>query len=150
MHALDARRIVLAGLLAGLVMNVAYALAELALQAEMDAMIARLGLGRPGEAAMLAMVGGAFLLGILVVAIYAAFAAATARGWRAAAAAALVAWTLNCLTPYAGMLAYGILTPRHAALALPLDLALFLAGALAGAAAYDRRRKPAPAVVPAG
>jgi uncharacterized membrane protein len=47
------------------------------------------------------------------------------------------------------MLAYGILTPRHAALALPLDLARFLAGALTGAAAYDRRRKPAPAVVPA-
>jgi hypothetical protein len=136
MHGVNRRRWIGGGLLAGLVLNLAHALAEGLTRREQQRMLERLGLSAPGEEAMVAVALGGFVVGLVAVWIYAAIRARYGGGTGTALRAAAAVWILICLFPNSALLAYGVFSPEYFGLALVMDLIIVPAGTLVGAWVY--------------
>jgi hypothetical protein len=103
------KRIILGGLVAGLVLNVGEFAIEPLLGQHMETFFSRLGLPAPGESAMLAIAGGAFLLGIITVWLYAAIRPRYGPGAQTAICAGITVWLLSCLLPNVALYAFGVI-----------------------------------------
>jgi hypothetical protein len=149
MAGVNAKGVLAGGLLAGLVINIGYAVGELATAAELQRMIARLGLAAPGEAKMFTLALLGWVMGVVAVWLYAAIRPRYGAGVRTALMVGGTIWVLGCLIPNLSVLAFGILTPAHFWMATAVDLLVVPAGTLAGARIY-REPGPAGSLAPAG
>lgn len=120
-------RVILGGLLAGLVLNFGELLLnEIVFVKEMEEMARRLNIPRPGGAFIGAAVGLTFLLGIVIVWLYAMIRTRFGPGPKTAIIASLVAWF--CVYVYAGIL-NGVL--------FSLPVKLLMAGLVWGIVEYS-------------
>jgi len=152
MRQVNGGRVIAGGLLAGLVMNLGHGLAEaFGMRAEMERTLGRLGLPPLGEAAMITMAVGAFVIGLTAVWIYAGIRPRYGAGAGTAVRAGAAVWVLACLFPHASLLACGVLAPRLFLLSVISDLVFVPLGTVAGAFVYREQESEAPSrgVVPA-
>jgi hypothetical protein len=116
MNGINYRRVLLGGLVAGLVINIGeYLLNEVVMVRQMEETFHRLSMPRPGIGFMAAAVLLTFLLGIVIVLLYAMLRNRFGPGPGTAVIAGLVAWF--CVYFYAGILS-GVL------LAIPVSVLL--------------------------
>ncbi len=96
-------RVILGGLLAGLVINIGEVLLnDMVFAKELEAMVSRLNIPRPGGAFIGVAVGLSFVLGIVIVLLYAMIRARFGPGPKTAIIASLVPWF--CVYIYAGVI----------------------------------------------
>ena len=96
-------RVILGGLVAGLIINIGeFLLNEVVFQKQMEELLARLNTPRPGGSFIATAVGITFLLGIVIVWIYAMIRPRFGPGPKTAIVAAFVAWF--CVYFYCGIL----------------------------------------------
>ena len=96
-------RVILGGLVAGLIINIGeFLLNEVVFQKQMEELLARLNTPRPGGSFIATAVGITFLLGIVIVWIYAMIRPRFGLGPKTAIVAAFVAWF--CVYFYCGIL----------------------------------------------
>jgi hypothetical protein len=96
-------RVILGGLVAGLVLNIGeYLLNEVVFKRQMEEMFARLHLTPPGGSFIAVAVAIAFLLGIVIVCLYAMIRPRYGAGPKTAICAASVIWF--CVYFYCGVL----------------------------------------------
>src|SRR5262252_1570831 len=142
-------RVILGGLLAGVVINVVeYVTNGIVLrQAWGQAMQT---LGKPADLSASAVVIfniWGFLLGIAAVWIYAAIRPRYGAGPRTAVRAGLVAWVLAVFLANLGNYALGLFPTRLLVITTVVALAEIVAGTLAGAWLYKEKEMEAPAVL---
>jgi hypothetical protein len=134
------RRVVLGGLLAGLVMNVSEAALHGGMlgQAALE-MFRRLGVPDTAEPwQMAALIGATFVIGVAAVWLYAAIRPRYGAGPRTAIVAGLAVWVLSHLWSgvYLGAGFTGVITPTLAWLPVAWGLVEAPLGTLAGAWLY--------------
>jgi len=96
-------RVILGGLLAGLVLNIGeYLLNEVVFKQQMEEMFRKINVPPPGGSFIAIAVGITFLLGILIVCLYAMIRPRYGAGPKTAICAALVIWF--CVYVYCGVL----------------------------------------------
>ena len=139
MAKINVGRVLLGGLLAGVVLNIGEALLNAVVLAEtMKQDFAKLGLGDPSAnpTFLVRVVGMTFVLGIALVYLYAAIRPRFGAGWKTAACAGVIAWFFVYL--YAGYIyqASGVVSAKSYLLALPWGMAEFALAAIAGAWLY--------------
>ena len=130
-------RVILGGLLTGLVINVGeYLLNEVVFVQQLEEMVKRLNVTRPGGTFIAVAIIMTFLLGIVIVLIYAMIRARFGPGPKTAIYAGLIGWF--CIYVYAGVLnsvLFG-LTPGLLLIGILWGLVEYVLGALAGAWYY--------------
>jgi hypothetical protein len=134
---INAGRVLLGGLVAGVVLNIGEALLNGVLLAEtMKNDFARLHLPDPGGAFIARAVAITFLLGIALVYLYAAIRPRFGAGMKTAVYAGVLAWFFVYL--YAGYIqeALGLVSPKPFMLGLVWGFVEYVAGAIAGAWVY--------------
>jgi hypothetical protein len=99
MARMNVGRVVLGGLLAGLVINVGEYLASIVFKAQYDAMFAALNLPPMGGSTMVGLVIGGFAVGIILAWLYGAIRPRFGPGPMTALLAGLVVWALGWLWP---------------------------------------------------
>jgi hypothetical protein len=103
MNNINFGRVILGGLVAGLVLNIGeFLLNEVVFKQQMEEFFARLNVPRPGSTFIAIAVGITFLLGILMVCLYAMIRPRYGPGPKTAICAALVIWF--CVYFYCGVL----------------------------------------------
>ena len=108
MNSMNLTRILLGGLVAGLVINVGETLLNMVVLADaMQAMMAEANGGMTAWA-MPAFIAMAFVWGIIFVASYAAIRPRFGTGWQTAMIAGTTLWIMGNLLPAVGTLAMGI------------------------------------------
>lgn len=137
MSKINFARVVLGGLLAGLVLNIGeFLLNDVILGTQMKAFFERLQLPEPGPSFLMVAVLLSFLLGILLVWIYALIRPRLNPGPLTAAVAGVIGWL--CVYVYSGVingLVLGI--PMNGlAIALVWGLVQYVIAAIAGAWVY--------------
>lgn len=96
-------RVILGGLLAGLVLNIGeYLLNEVVFKQQMEEMFRKINVPPPGGSFIAIAVAMTFLLGILIVCLYAMIRPRYGAGPKTAICAALVIWF--CVYVYCGVL----------------------------------------------
>ena len=132
-------RIVLGGLVAGLIMNVA----EAALHAgilgpDTEALYQKFGVAAPGAANPLMLVAATFVLGITSVGLYAAIRPRFGAGARTAVVAGLFVWVLAHVWSgiYLGFGYVGVIPAKLAFVPVAWGLFEAVLGTVAGAAVY--------------
>ena len=137
MNNINLGRVLLGGLLAGLVLNIGeYLLNEVVLGKEMTAFFSRHNFHDPGGTFIAIAVALTFVLGIVIVLIYALIRPRLGPGPKAAIVAALIAWFATYI--YTGII-NGVLfaVPSNALLiGIIWGFVEYALGALAGAWAY--------------
>jgi hypothetical protein len=130
-------RIILGGLLTGFIINVGeFLLNEVVFVKQMEEMVRRLNITRPGVTFIGVAVAMTFLLGIVIVWIYAMIRPRFGPGVKTAIIAGLVGWF--CVYFYAGILngtLFGV-PPTLMFAGLVWGLAEYVIGAIAGAWLY--------------
>lgn len=137
MAKINVGRVLLGGLLAGLVLNIGeFLLNEVVLGEAMKQDFSRLHLPDPGTAFITKAVTITFLLGIVIVYLYAAIRPRFGAGVKTAICAGLIAWFFVYL--YAGYLyeAMGIVSPKPFVIGLVWGIVEYSLGAIAGAWLY--------------
>ncbi|HEX9004963.1 MAG TPA: hypothetical protein VGB07_33945 [Blastocatellia bacterium] len=139
MTKINVGRVLLGGLLAGVVLNIGEALLNAVVLAEtMKQDFAKLGLGDPSANStfLVRVVGMTFVLGIALVYLYAAIRPRFGAGWKTAACAGVIAWFFVYL--YAGYIyqASGVVSAKSYLLGLPWGMAEFALAAIVGAWLY--------------
>ncbi|MDX2031464.1 MAG: hypothetical protein SF339_12385 [Blastocatellia bacterium] len=137
MNKINVGRVLIAGLVAGLVLNFGeFLLNSVFLAKEMEADFKRLNLPPPSEMFILRAVGVTFLLGIVLVFLYAAIRPRFGPGIKTAACAGLIGWFFIYL--YAGYLneAIGFVSVKLYLVSLVWGLVEYLAAAIAGGWMY--------------
>ena len=137
MNRINYRRVLLGGLVAGVVMNVGeYLLNEVVLVRQMEETFRRLSMPRPGADFIALAVLLTLLLGIVIVLLYAMIRHRFGPGPRTAIVAALLVWF--CVYVYAGILSGALLAiPVHLlALGIVWGLVEYSVGAVLGAWVY--------------
>ena len=132
-------RIVVAGLLAGIVLVVFEAASEPLFRGEIEALFSRLGLPMPGASAMVARVGALVALGIATVWLYGSLEPQYGRGTRTAVVAGVAVWALTCLFAGFMMYSFGIFTDRFFWMSAAYSLPQTVVSAMAGAWLYRRK-----------
>ena len=128
-------RVVLGGVLAGVVINISeYVLNMMVLRADMTSAMAMLGKDAAAmDAGIPLWVLWSFVVGLAGVWLYAAIRPRFGAGPKTAAIAALAVWALSCLTFGIGMKAMGLMTDKITYIAvawgLVEDLVAFQVGA---------------------
>jgi hypothetical protein len=140
MATLNGRRILGGAVAATLVLLLAQGGAETAFAAAYQQTLERLGGSTPAGADMALLLLFAGALGTAAVWGYALARTVYRPGAPTALGVALVLWSVACLGPNLGLLAYGILTADFFWLASVVDLAAVSLATLAGAWIY----RPAP------
>ncbi len=103
MNKINYGRVILGGLVAGLVLNIGeYLLNEVVFKQQMEVMFKRLGVPAPGGSFIAIAVAITFLLGILIVCLYAMIRPRYGPGPKTAICAASVIWF--CVYVYCGIL----------------------------------------------
>lgn len=137
MSKINFTRVVLGGLLTGLIINFSeFLLNEVIFVKEMEEMTRRLNIARPGVTFITAAVVMTFLLGIVIVLVYAMIRTHFGPGPKTAVIAGFVGWF--CVYFYAGVLngtLFGV-PPVLMVVGLAWGLAEYLLGAIAGAWLY--------------
>lgn len=137
MGSINAGRVVVGGLLAGVVINALEFLMYGVLMAEtMSQFYQRFNLPMPGGGAMTVFVVLGFLGGIVMIWTYAAIRPRFGPGPRTAVFAGLVAWFFAYLWPTIGFTMMGLFTWGVALVALLWGLLEFAVAAIAGAWLY--------------
>lgn len=140
MGSMNLTRVVLGGLVAGLVINVGEALLNTGvLAARMEAEFARLNLPPMSGGVIAVFVALCFLLGITVTWIYAAIRPRFGAGPGTAMRAGVAIWVAAYLFPGVGQIAMGLFSAPVVALSLLWGLAEVLLAAIAGAYVYQER-----------
>ena len=140
MHGMNPTRILLGGLVAGLVINVGETLLNMVVIAdEMQAMIAAAGGGMTSWA-MPMFITMAFVWGILFVAAYAAIRPRFGAGWQTAVIAGTTMWVVGNLLPTLGLLGMGIGAASPALTSVAWGFFEFNLATVAGAAVYQEAR----------
>lgn len=137
MAKINVGRVLLGGLVAGVVLNIGEAVLNGVVLAEtMKADFDRLHLTDPGSPFIAKAVTITFLLGIVLVYLYAAIRPRFGPGAKTAICAGLLAWFFIYL--YAGYIneAMGIVSPKPFMIALVWGLVEYPLGAAVGAALY--------------
>ena len=103
MNNINFGRVILGGLVAGLILNLGeFLLNEVIFVKQMEEMFAKMNLPRPGAAFIATAVGITFLLGIVIVWVYAMIRPRFGPGPKTALIAAVVIWF--CVYLYCGIL----------------------------------------------
>jgi hypothetical protein len=130
-------RVILGGLLTGLIINVGeFLLNEVIFVKQMEEMVRRLNITRPGVTFISVAIIMTFLVGIVIVFVYAMIRTRLGPGPKTAIVAGLVGWF--CIYFYAGILngtLFGV-PPTLMAAGLVWGLAEYVVGAVAGAWLY--------------
>lgn len=130
-------RVVLGGLVAGLIINVGeFILNEPILRKDWDAVMQSLNRPAVGGGAIAVFVTLAFLLGIMIVWIYAAMRPRMGAGPKTAVCAGLVVWALVYLYTGVGNVAAGIFPSRLVVIGVVWGFFEMPLGALVGAWLY--------------
>jgi hypothetical protein len=131
-------RVLLGGLLAGLIISAGeYVLNEIALGEQMVALMGNLGLSAPGGQQIAAFVIMTFILGIVLVWVYAAIRPRFGAGVKTAVIAAVVGWLLGSCLPTAGFTIMGVLPTDLAAIGCLWGLVEYVIAVVAGAWVYQ-------------
>lgn len=146
MGRVNASRVVLGGLLAGVVINVLDAASQL-LPVDTISWITDLGLPEPGGGAMATWLVLGFVVGVAAVWLYAAIRPRYGAGPRTALLAGGAVWLLALAVPLVGFRAAGIVPGTVFWVWMAVGLVEMLAGTLAGARVY---REEAPASATTG
>jgi hypothetical protein len=130
-------RVILGGLLAGLVLNIGdYVLYGVVLAADLGAAMQSLGKEPVGSSQIVQFIVLDFLYGILLVYLYAAIRPRFGPGPRTAVCAGLLLWTAAVLLHALGESAMGLFPARFYVIGTVVALILFPLAALAGASLY--------------
>lgn len=136
-------RVVLGGLLAGLVINISeFVLNVVVLEAEMTAALQRMKLPPIGGQAIAVFVTLGFVLGIGAVWLYAAIRPRYGAGPRTALCAGAVVWFLAYVYPSIGFFVIGMFPAGMTTLALVWGLVELLVATVAGAWLYREEAQP--------
>ena len=130
-------RVILGGLLAGLVLNIGeYLLNEVVFKRQMEEIFRRLHVTPPGGSFIAVAVVITFLLGILIVCLYAMIRPRYGPGPKTAICAALVIWF--CVYIYCGVLNAAIfgISASYLVLGMVWGLVEYALAAIAGAWLY--------------
>jgi len=130
-------RVLLGGLVAGVVLNIGESLLNGVLLAKtMEEDFRRLNIPPPGGSFIVRAVAITFLLGIAIVYLYAAIRPRFGAGVKAAVCAGLIAWFFVYL--YAGYIyeAMGVVSPKPFLIGLVWGIVEYSLGAIAGAWVY--------------
>ena len=130
-------RVILGGLLTGLVLNIGeYLLNEVVFKRQMEEMFARLRVPPPGGSFIAVAVAITFLLGILIVLVYAMIRPRYGPGVKTAMCAASVIWF--CVYFYCGILNAALfgLTLGFVIIGMVWGLVEYVLAAIAGAWLY--------------
>jgi hypothetical protein len=130
-------RVLLGGLLAGVVLNIGeYLLNEVVLGSEMKAEFTKLGLPQPGSDFIAKAVIATFLLGIVIVYLYAVIRTHFGPGVKTAICAGLFAWFFVYL--YTGVIynGLGLVSTRILCIGLVWGVVEYAIAAVAGAWPY--------------
>ena len=137
MQSINRTRVVLGGLLAGLVINVGEFIFNAWLfAAEMEAALARLNVPPVGGSAIAIFTVLVFALGIATVWLYAAIRPRFGAGVSTALCAGATVWFLAYLYPTIGFMVMGLFPMRLLSIGLVWGLVELLIGAVAGAWLY--------------
>jgi hypothetical protein len=137
MSQINVGRVLVGGLVAGLVINVSeYILNMVVLQTDMNAAMARLSLPPFGNQAIAVFVVLGFVLGIAAIWLYAAIRPRFSAGPKTALFAGATVWFFAYLYPGIGMMAMGLFTTRLMVISLAWGLGELLVASLIGAAPY--------------
>ena len=139
MSKINVGKVVVGGLVAGVVLNIGEFLLNGVLLADsMKQDFAKLGLPDPGTNTtfLIRVTGITFLLGIAIVYLYACIRPRCGAGWKTAACAGVLAWFFVYI--YAGYvyLALGIGSAKVYLIGLVWGIAEYVIGAIAGAYFY--------------
>jgi len=130
-------RVILGGLLSGLILNIGeFLLNEVIFVKQLEEMVARLHIQRPGSSFIAIASAMTFVLGIVIVLTYAFIRQKLAPGPKTAIVAGLIVWF--CVYVYAGTLngvLFGV-APNLMAIGIIWGLCEYLLAALAGAWLY--------------
>lgn len=138
MGGINAARVVMAGLVAGLVINVGEFIANMwVFRGAMQDMMDRFNLSEPSGAAMAAFIVLAFVGGVVLVWLYAAIRPRYGAGAQTAAVAAMAMWFLAYVWPTVGWVAMGMLQTGVALMALGWGLLEIGAAAMVGGWLYQ-------------
>jgi hypothetical protein len=148
MRGINVARVVVGGLVAGLVINVGeFVFNGVLFAADMEAAIARLNLPPVGGGAMAVFTLLGFVLGIATVWLYAAIRPRFGAGANTALCAGATAWFFAYFYPSIGFGVMGLFPARLLAFGLVWSLGEMLAAAVAGAWLYQEETALPPAAV---
>ena len=146
MGGINLGRVVVGGLLAGLVINASeYVLNEVVLGEQIATAMQRLNLPPIGGGAIGVFVALGFALGIATIWVYAAIRPRFGAGVRTALCAGAAVWFFAYLYPNIGLGMLGLFPPGMITLAVVWGLAELLVAAVAGAWLYQEERRPVSA-----
>jgi len=138
MGKINVQRVILGGLLAGLVLNVFdFILFGVVLKADLDAAMTALGKSPPGGSMIAWFVFLDFLFGIFLVWLYAAVRPRFGPGPRTAVIAGLAFWVLFGLLHALSEAPMGLFPRRLMVIAVSVGLVQMVLAALAGAKVYS-------------
>jgi hypothetical protein len=148
MTGINLTRVLVGGVVAGLVINIGeFILNMFVLQAEMDAMIARLNLPPIGGQQIGVFTALVFALGIGTIWLYAAVRPRFGAGIGTAMCAGAAVWFFAYLYPTLASVAMGMIPAGTAMIALVWGLGEILAGSAVGAWLYQEQPFGTPARV---
>lgn len=137
MSRINMQRVILGGIVAGIVINIGEAILNLViLEADMEAALARLNLPPIGGQAIAVFVFMGFVVGILTTWLYAAIRPRFGPGPKTALCAGATVWFFAYFYSGLGMVVMGMFTTRLMTIAVAWGLVEILAAAVAGAALY--------------
>ncbi len=138
MSGINTGRVILGGLLAGLVLNVGEFILNMFVISEerMNEIYSAMNLDPPGGSAIAVFVVGGFVLGITTVWLYAAMRPRLGPGPKSAAIAAIPIWIAGFLLPLVSFVVQGMIPTGFAVTAMVWGLAEMIAAAIAGAWLY--------------
>lgn len=140
MSGINMARVIVGGIVAGLVINVSeYVLNTFVVKTEMEAAVARLNLPPVGGQAIAVFLVMGFVLGIAAVWFYAAIRPRFGAGPGTAACAGSTVWFFAYLYPSVGYWAMGMFDANFIAIGLVWGLAELVIGTVAGASLYQER-----------
>ncbi len=138
MSGINTGRVILGGLLAGLVLNVGEFILNMFVidEERMTEIYSAMNLDPPGSSAIAIFVVLLFVLGITTVWVYAAMRQRLGPGPKSAAIAAIPIWIAGFLIPTVGYAVQGMVPTNLAILAMVWGLAEMIAAAIVGAWLY--------------
>ena len=131
-------RVILGGLLAGVLLNVGvWLLNGVIFHNEMQEFFKRCGFPQPGNNFLIIAISITFVLGIVIVLGYAAIRPRFGPGPKTAVIAALFAWFAVYVYQNVIALGLGMVPPKMVAIAIGWGLVEYIIATLAGAAVYS-------------
>src|SRR5262245_20470857 len=137
MKKINIGRVLLGGLLAGVVLNIGeFLLNGVVLADDMKNEFQRLNLSKPGNDFIAKAVVATFILGIVITFLYAVIRTQFGPGVKTAIYAGSLAWFCAILYPSVIYNGLGLISSKHLWIGLAWDLVEYVIGAIAGAWPY--------------